>query len=393
MDGVAPMSASLDLDMPTLFVARGFVQIVLAAAMAATTIRPGGGRPQAVWIVGDCANCLAWVLLPLGLYQGSVLLSAVQAMCAVVAVILHAQALLLLFGRRVWWEVTILVPACVLLGVLSAGVNPSEGGAFMAAAVAVVLTPIVITGMITFRPLMRSGTYITMVLGGLFALGAALLRGGFGLFAPDILGDPSATGTLTLLAFAGSFIGLVLVHMAWLSLLKDRAEQELERLAFTDSLTGLGNRRALENLWAGTLRSHRHSESPISVVMIDLDKFKLTNDRWGHDVGDRALVLVADLLRSEIAATDLAIRMGGEEFCLVLPGTGSTGAREVVDRLRGMLWNRPCLPDGTALSFSAGITEVCEADTGLVQVVARADRALYAAKRNGRARSETALAA
>ncbi|MBI3735389.1 diguanylate cyclase, partial [Candidatus Sumerlaeota bacterium] len=112
---------------------------------------------------------------------------------------------------------------------------------------------------------------------------------------------------------------------------------ELERLSKTDELTGLFNRRHLrESLIAEMLRADRYN-SPLSVLLLDLDHFKVVNDTYGHDAGDKVLAGTAALLKREIRLTDLASRYGGEEFCVVLPETDAAGALVLGERIRAAL--------------------------------------------------------
>lgn len=162
-----------------------------------------------------------------------------------------------------------------------------------------------------------------------------------------------------------------------------RRTDELQRLAITDSLTGLANRRqVMRDLHRETARAHRTGES-LSIAMIDLDHFKVFNDRHGHVAGDRELRAFGMFLDSRVRAMDTVGRYGGEEFLLVLPRAPLADAFSAVDRLR-----REWL-DASDLSFSAGVATLREDET-FTELVIRADTALYRAKRTGRNRVETA---
>ncbi len=149
----------------------------------------------------------------------------------------------------------------------------------------------------------------------------------------------------------------------------------------SDPLTGLANRaRWEEELPREVARSRRYAHA-LSVAVIDIDHFKRINDRDGHAAGDRLLRDAAVAWSAQLRAGDLLARYGGEEFVLLLPGTGLAEARRVVDRVRG---STPA-----AVTCSAGVTEL-RADDWPAALVARADEALYAAKRSGRNRTNTA---
>lgn len=162
-----------------------------------------------------------------------------------------------------------------------------------------------------------------------------------------------------------------------------RRTDELQRLAITDSLTGLANRRqVMRDLHRETARAHRTGEA-LSIAMIDLDHFKVFNDRHGHVAGDRELRAFGMFLDSRVRTMDTVGRYGGEEFLLVLPRAPLADAFSAVDRLR-----REWL-DASDLSFSAGVATLREEET-FTELVIRADTALYRAKRTGRNRVETA---
>jgi diguanylate cyclase (GGDEF)-like protein/PAS domain S-box-containing protein len=169
-----------------------------------------------------------------------------------------------------------------------------------------------------------------------------------------------------------------------------RLRQELERLATTDPLTGLANRRAfMVRAGEEIERAARHGR-PLSVVMIDVDHFKAINDRHGHEAGDRVLARVADMVRATIRkAADFAARFGGEEFVLLLPETPVGGAWALAERIREAFETTAVDTAGGAVSFTAsfGVEQFRpELDDGIETVLRRADDALYRAKASGRNR-------
>jgi len=164
--------------------------------------------------------------------------------------------------------------------------------------------------------------------------------------------------------------------------------RELERLATTDPLTGLGNRRAFdEHLEAEVARAARSGE-PLSLLLGDVDHFKRFNDRYGHQQGDACLARVAQALEGVVRRpADLAARYGGEEFALILPGTSAEGAKNIAMRVRGVIRDL-AIPHGDAgdrscVTISAGVATVIGSWT-TTEVIALADRALYEAKAAGR---------
>jgi len=157
--------------------------------------------------------------------------------------------------------------------------------------------------------------------------------------------------------------------------------EELERVARTDELTGLPNRRAWqEQLMRELARAERTGES-LAVAMLDLDHFKRYNDTYGHQTGDELLKQVAGAWHSELRVSDLLARYGGEEFGLALPSRDAGDALAVVERLRA------AMPDGQSCSAGIAIWDRSERPDELLD---RADHALYRAKRTGRDRSALA---
>ncbi|APE30389.1 sensor domain-containing diguanylate cyclase [Halomonas aestuarii] len=166
---------------------------------------------------------------------------------------------------------------------------------------------------------------------------------------------------------------------------RKRLEERLEFLAHHDELTGLLNRRAgLGLLEQEILRSRRY-DTPLCVATCDLDHFKRVNDRHGHAVGDSVLRDVAHLMKDAMRQHDRVIRLGGEEFLILLPGVVREGACRAVERLRQRLETTPVADEGLSLTLSAGVAEL-QGDEAADALMERADRALYRAKDQGRNR-------
>lgn len=172
-----------------------------------------------------------------------------------------------------------------------------------------------------------------------------------------------------------------------------RAHRELSEQARTDALTGLANFRALISRMSEEFNRALRYGYPLSVVMIDLDHLKQVNDRFGHHVGNRAIVAVTRTLRASLRQTDFAARYGGDEFVVLLPHQSPAEAAVMVERLRRALAEAELEADDPAarevrLTVSAGVSGQLPEDAppsfeGLLQM---ADAALYQAKRDGRDR-------
>ncbi len=168
--------------------------------------------------------------------------------------------------------------------------------------------------------------------------------------------------------------------------IKEREAEMLERLSFTDELTGLCNRRKLNyELDYEELRARRFGHE-LSVVMIDLDHFKRVNDNYGHPAGDAVLVQLAELLLANIRAIDLVGRWGGEEFLIICPETDAAGVRRLAENLRAHVGNQYFV-QVESMTASFGVASLKSGES-VSELVDRADRALYRAKSSGRNRVE-----
>ena len=164
--------------------------------------------------------------------------------------------------------------------------------------------------------------------------------------------------------------------------------------AVTDELTGLSNRRRFMEVLNLELKRSERFESPLGLLLVDLDDFKLVNDRFGHHTGDQVLRALSDVFRAGLRDVDLAARIGGEEFAVLLPETDETGAAGVAERLRAALAALELdAPEGGSLSVTAsfGVAVYPEAQSS-DELLTLADAALYRAKAEGKNRVVLALA-
>ena len=168
----------------------------------------------------------------------------------------------------------------------------------------------------------------------------------------------------------------------------NRATDQLRRQAATDPLTGLGNRRALEQRLEDLLASNRKARDPAAALLIDIDHFKRINDELGHEAGDDCLVFLANLLQSSLRGADHALRIGGDEFIVLMPGLNKDHARAVAERLSMLFAQMPwsqAKPAPPTLSIGLAAAEPGELSDPN-ELIRRADAAMYDAKRKGRAR-------
>jgi len=216
------------------------------------------------------------------------------------------------------------------------------------------------------------------------------------------------TGVLALLGYPAGDIGAMLLDAAllavivappiyWLVLIPVRREYEkrlaaesraenLGRLAITDPLTRMMNRRGITVALLDAMAQSERYNAPLCVAMADLDHFKPINDTHGHKVGDQILTELAGILSDALRMPDKVGRYGGEEFLIILPHTTLVGGRKIAERLRAGVHRWEFASDkGTKLKLtvSVGLTQFRKGED-LEQLLARVDKALYAAKHGGR---------
>lgn len=191
-----------------------------------------------------------------------------------------------------------------------------------------------------------------------------------------------------------TFVHALFLSVLMIALTKERRENEQRALAESDALTGLPNRRAFGSEAERLLRRQKHNRAPLALLILDLDHFKSINDRFGHDAGDRVLVEFSAVLSNNLRASDYRFRMGGEEFCCLLPGLTLREAQAVAERiceafqatqvevLGGMV-------RGT-VSIGISSSDICGYE--LEDLLNEADAATYEAKATGRNRAVLAIA-
>lgn len=168
----------------------------------------------------------------------------------------------------------------------------------------------------------------------------------------------------------------------------EEANSELEKKNTLDELTGLFNRRFYDQKILAEYRRSKRNLTPLSLIIIDIDHFKVVNDTYGHLAGDQCLVWLSMHLKQSLKrSSDMAFRYGGEEFCVILPDTDEKGAIALAEALRKNIEHQVCTNKDTEipLTISSGIfTYVQQSDVEPEQIFSRADKALYEAKHNGR---------
>lgn len=213
-------------------------------------------------------------------------------------------------------------------------------------------------------------------------------RGVLGVFYTELYPSLRTPHPVNLAAMLLSNLTVVINAVGMLVAWREEAERALHTLARTDPLTGLLNRRALQQAATALIAQARRHGDPLCLLLIDLDGFKAINDRHGHAAGDQALLLTAAALQGTLRPGDLAGRWGGEEFCVLLARSGAEAGHAFDRRLRAALASRAGASLPFALDFSTGLAVLEDEDDiaadDLELLLHRADTALYRAKAQGR---------
>ena len=219
------------------------------------------------------------------------------------------------------------------------------------------------------------------------------IRGGISVAfnIEDILSiQKSNTAIIVLLATLSisSLLGLLFFFTFRMTKKISEARQQIEKMAISDALTGLFNRRHVMERFTEELERAKRLKKDLGCIMIDIDNFKNINDTYGHLVGDKTLRKVSDILKNSIRTYDIAGRYGGEEFLIVLPDTDFEEALRLAERIRASIKIQPApksdLIPAVPVTISLGIASMRDTDISIDNMIKRADEGLYAAKKSGR---------
>jgi len=166
----------------------------------------------------------------------------------------------------------------------------------------------------------------------------------------------------------------------------EEANMRLTYYATTDTLTGLLNRRQFFELSEHEISRSQRNNAPLTVLMLDIDYFKRVNDAYGHAAGDEVLINVANIIKQSMRGQDIPARIGGEEFCILLPETSLNSGVELAERIRINVSKEKIKfgEVGVSISLSAGVSQLYEGETKINDAQMRADGALYKSKNSGR---------
>ncbi len=372
-----------------------FVALMLAAIMTIAWHSFGRSRHALIWAIGFYVAAAAWTSnlllrtittdLPL-LEPLTMALSSLFYALVAIGFILRSEK-----ERRATPLVIAGVIASLAMGVMVLFIDHRgiRGGLWLGfAGIMMVISAARVTPSVRKASAAERATVAMLILFGAIKFITALLA-----LSEAPAGDEQAFAlfrAVLLLLDPPGFIGVGLFTVFLVAV--DLAEQ-MRILATSDLLTGIFNRRGFEEAAERAIRNAQRQRQPLSVVVSDIDSFKAINDRYGHATGDRALRHFASRLERLIRRGDLIGRIGGEEFALLLVNTRPTDALDVVERIRRDIAAMPVQGSASiVMTASFGITGLRPGDTALANLLARADRALYRSKMEGRDRVTSAEA-
>jgi diguanylate cyclase (GGDEF)-like protein len=237
------------------------------------------------------------------------------------------------------------------------------------------------------RPELRR---VHRVIAGIFAIGAAFLA--VRVVRILLLDVPPATDAAAAWAYVVGASAQIVMPLAFVTLLHLDLSSRLARSALLDPLTGLLNRRGLDQAWDQIVAlARRGGPARVAVLMLDVDHFKRINDSFGHGTGDRVIECLASAITHATRGIDSTARVGGEEFCVLLPGTDQSQALQVAERIREAFAAMAADVASTPVTLSAGVAVADPRRTPLGLAVDAADRMLYLAKHAGRDRTRVRM--
>ena len=377
------------IDIQTFLLALGIGNVSFAVLVALYNHRAAPNAAVRLWM---------WARLGLGAAQllGGMRsqpepgpLALLEAAGWVLSIALEVAAYCVFFGFRRWQRVLYPLAALVFALVLAAARAGASYAQLTALVAVIVALSTAALAVILLRPHQASVSLLQQVIGlngAVFALAIGLW-----VFTGLMQGDTASfpPGPVQAFVYLAGYLLMIVNGFGFVLLCKQKDDGEMVRLATTDFLTGLANRRAFfeqaERARLLTARLHK----PIALLMLDIDHFKQINDRFGHATGDEALVVFAETARAVLREHDIMGRLGGEEFALALPGTDLEGAVHAAERLREAVTEAPIITSGNPYTMTVSIgVVVVEPNEELTAALARADRALYTAKSAGRNRVE-----
>lgn len=359
--------------------------VSFALLMAAYTRGPTSTPGLHLWMWARMAFGATQLLAFMRPQDGMAVLALVESAGWIAGLTLETAAYMTFFGYP---QLRRYLAPIAGLTLLLACVAPMAGFTYshlLAVVSAVMGVGAFLTGTILMHPRLPGASALRRLIG----VNDVVSGGVLALWGFVVLAGIVAPRWLELLAFIAGYMLLIVNGFGFLLMSKERDDAHMVRLATTDDLTGLLNRRAFCAQADAARMLAQRQQQPIALLMLDIDHFKQINDRFGHATGDQALLKFSGTCGAALREYDILGRMGGEEFVLALPDTGLAAARGVAERLRQAVMETQLLTCGNRYTMTVSIGVVVIApDEDLPSALARADHALYQAKHAGRNRVE-----
>jgi len=355
--------------------------ILMAGYMRGAT--PSAGLRLWMWArLGIGVSQLAGWARPL---LGLPLLGSLEGIGWILAVALEMAAYCVFFGFTRWGRIVFPVTGLSCAIVIAAGAAGATHAQLSALVASVVALFAAAMAWVLLRR--RHASLLQRIIGvndALFALAVAAWA------SSTLQGDGALDRNVAQqAAYLTGYLLMIVNGFGFLLLCKQKDDSRMAHLATTDCLTGLPNRHAFLERAEGARQAAQRQRQPLALMMIDIDHFKQINDRWGHASGDDALVVFARTARQVMREHETIGRLGGEEFAMMLPATGLEAAVQAANRLRLAVRAATVITSGPSYTMTVSIgVVVLDPNEDLGDALARADHALYAAKREGRDRVE-----
>ena len=373
------------VDLKTLLLLTAVADLAIAVSLWGGSGRRKDGLGH--WATALVVRALA-LLLVTGASEPQSGALAVGTGLVALSVTLQASALVTFAKRQLPSWVHTAVIAAVALPMQLVATDPAGSLLFAGVVLGILFLGVTV---IAWQLQAPAGSRARAILVAAFAVVGSVLviRGLNGAFVADplaaVLRPTGFSAALTLAAFAAALGS----SLAFLLLLKERAEGEAQRLATMDPLTGCYNRRTFHEIAEREMARARRAGQPLSIVMLDIDNFRAINDKHGHKVGDEVLARFADVVRSALRKEDMVVRYGGEEFVVLLPEVPGPGAVVVAGRIRRSVAGAPIEAAGEKFAITASLGVAARLDEGpesIDELLERAGSALDLAKERGRNR-------
>lgn len=363
-----------------------FTSVIMALAMGVAWLHFGRQRHVLSWALSYGAAMMQWIANAGGIALKSGPFMALAAVCIIVSGTLVVVGVRQRSGQSVPWRLMVGAGMVVAVGGIYAAMTHDRSlqGMIVPGYVGMLM----LSSAAALWPRERRFNAPEMAFFTMFLL-FALFQSALVVSAASGWGKPPATGLATYRAILGLGLPSLYVGMgvAAIMVVAGDLAHQLRRQMRHDPLTNVLNRRGLDEAAARAIANARRYNRPLALVVCDLDGFKALNDGHGHIAGDAALRGFAQLLTSAVRRGDIVARMGGDEFGLLLVETEAAAAADVMERVRAEI---TCLilPNAprAQLRASFGVAELLAGDEKLDDMVARADAALYDAKRDGKDR-------